>query len=190
VQQRVPGLAVDAAGRRAFVVAPGVVGEVRLDDLAVSYHRLERQTSLLDRVRDWLEPAAEAKDATGPVRTALRLPGGKLAVAGQGVRIVDTRSWRVREIDARADALRMADGLLLASGPDGVAAYDTRGRERFRVLAGKAAWVDQAYGGRAYVTEAGVDGDLVVELATGRVFARRPSVPWLLAAPAGSWWED
>jgi hypothetical protein len=78
-----PGLAVDPAGRRAFVVAAGApVAEVDLTTLGVAWHPLEERAGLGDRLADWLLPAAEAKAVHGPVRLAAWLGGGLLAVWG------------------------------------------------------------------------------------------------------------
>ena len=128
--------------------------------------------------------------ANGPVRTAVWLGDGRLAVAGDGLSLVDTGSWRVRSVDPRADSVLLAGDVLLASGrAAGLAAYDVDGRERFHGLAGKDTFVAGVYAGRAYVGVAGVDPLEVLDLATGRVVGRRATLPWLLTAPASSWWD-
>src|SRR3954453_857107 len=97
VERHVPGLAVDWPGRRAFVVAAGLVAQVDLRTLAVSYHSLRRTPSLLERGRGWLDPEADAKSAGGPARSAVWLGDGRLAVTGAdeerpaGLAFVDTR---------------------------------------------------------------------------------------------------
>src|SRR5918911_5035336 len=83
LRQNIPGLAVDPAGGRAFVVpGSGAIAEVSLATLSVSYHSVSEPVSLLGRVHDWLEPAAAAKGLNGPMRVARWLGGGVLAVAG------------------------------------------------------------------------------------------------------------
>jgi hypothetical protein len=134
--QRGAGLAVDPAGRRAFVVAPGApVAEVGLDDLEVAYHALERPAPPLDRLRRWLLPAAEAKAVSGPWRQARWVGGGLLAVAGgeqrvahdadgelvqreriAGVELVDTTRWHVYDLHATASLVGYQGGRLLLSG--------------------------------------------------------------------------
>jgi hypothetical protein len=134
--QRGAGLAVDPAGRRAFVVAPGEpVAEVGLDDLEVAYHPLERPASPLDRLRRWLLPAAEAKAVSGPWRQARWVGGGLLAVAAgeqrvahdadgelvqreriAGVELVDTTRWRAYDLHATASRVGYQGGRLLLSG--------------------------------------------------------------------------
>src|SRR5581483_2836405 len=72
IRSSVPGLAVDAGGGRAFVVAGGgAVAEVDLRTLAVRYHALAER-----------RPAAAEKGAGGPERHAAWLGGGLLAVTG------------------------------------------------------------------------------------------------------------
>jgi hypothetical protein len=134
--QRGAGLAVDPAGRRAFVVAPGApVAEVGLGDLAVAYHDLDRPASPLDRLRQWLLPAVEAKAVSGPWRQARWVGGGLLAVASgearvahdaggelvqregiAGVQLVDTARWRAYDLHANASMVGYQGGRLLLSG--------------------------------------------------------------------------
>ena len=134
--QRGAGLAVDPAGRRAFVVAPGApVAEVGLDDLRVGYHALDRPASPLDRLRQWLLPAAGAKAVDGPWRQARWVGGGLLAVASgeqrvahdakgelvqreriAAVELVDTSRWRAYDLHARASLVGYQGGRLLLFG--------------------------------------------------------------------------
>jgi hypothetical protein len=134
--QALPGLAVDPAGRRAYVVAAGApVAEVDLTTLRVGHHRLAPPTSPLRRLANWLVPPAEAKGATdGPTRHALWLGEGLLAVAGldaeasttrqgarevlrpSGLELVDTRTWTVRTLDRNTSGIMLAGGRLIATG--------------------------------------------------------------------------
>jgi hypothetical protein len=134
-RQAFPGLAVDPAGRRAYVVAAGApVAEVDLTTLRVGYHRLGRPTSPLRRLASWLLPPAEAKGAThGPARRALWLGEGLLAVAGRdavatntsqgagqverpsGLQLIDTHTWTVRAVDPHTSAIMLAGGRLFAT---------------------------------------------------------------------------
>jgi hypothetical protein len=178
LRQSLPGLAVDPSGRRALVVGPGLVADVDLAGLAVSYHDLAHPISLLGRLREWLEPTAYAKAASGPVRTARWLGGGILAVTGSdeepsdqsgrdagarvrpaGLSLVDIRNWSVRTIDRGATDVRVAGDLLLATGSGseppgdaiGLTAYELDGTRRFQRFAGRRAWVEQVHDARAYV---------------------------------------
>jgi hypothetical protein len=135
-ERREAGLAVDPAGGRAFVVAAGTpVAEVDLATLRVAYHGLSQPASFLRRLAGWFVPAAEAKLASGPLRSACWLGDGLLAVWGSdarvvrdagaepkveetpsGLKLVDTRRWTVRQVHPEATAVRWNDGRLLAFG--------------------------------------------------------------------------
>jgi hypothetical protein len=131
-----PGFAVDPDGRRAFVVPDsGPVVEIDLRTLAMSRHELDR-ASFLQRVLRWLTPAAEAKVMEGPVRQAVWLGDGLLAVSGAdyslvtnksgerlmridavGARLVDTHFWQTRVLSPGSSNLVAAPlGLLVAEG--------------------------------------------------------------------------
>jgi hypothetical protein len=166
------GLAVDPDGRRAYVFPPGSdAAAIDLETLALSYHALAKPVSLFGRIRDFLDPAAEAKAIEGPARFAQWLGGGLVAVSGTdystwkdresrlqmrstpaGLTLVDTRNWMVRRIDPHAAGASLAEGLLLATGSTceseggrctgiGVAAYELDGGLRYRLFAGKSVWV-------------------------------------------------
>jgi hypothetical protein len=212
VDSRLPGLAVDPQGRRAFVVDRSLTAEIDLRSLTVSYHTLERSASFLGRLRNWLEPAAQAKQVSGHVRSARWLGGDLLAVSGTdteqtatqpvGLLVVDTRSWNIRTIERRATSFVVAGDLLLATGSSwdpatskttgiGIAAYGFDGQNRFQLFDGESAWVAQVYGGRAHVGISGQEAPLqIVDLAAGRVVGeRRPPLPWLVQGVAAGWWE-
>jgi hypothetical protein len=142
-----PGLAVDGAGNRAFVVAAGApVTEVDLETMALSYHELSTPVSLLGRLRSWLEPAAEAKFLPhGPDRQARWLGDGMLAVWGldsevsqnqygnpvvrqlaAGVQLIDTRDWSVRTLDPHASELVVGEAACSPSGRYGIQASSRR----------------------------------------------------------------
>jgi hypothetical protein len=183
-----PGLAVDPDGRRAFVVGAGTpVAVVDLRSLQVAWHRTEPGPGLLRRLADWLLPAAEAKSVHGPVRVATWLGGGLLAVWGQdetepvvrgptveqwlrpaGLRLVDTRTWRVTTINPHASGAVWAGGRLLAygrllgppAGPDadeptqrtyGLTVFGPGDRRPVHLFGTRQVnWVE-VNGGRAYV---------------------------------------
>ena len=128
---------------------------------------------------------------SGPVTTATWAGDGRLAVVGEGLSLVDTGDWRVREVDPEASDVRVAGDLLLATGARaGLRAYGLDGRERFRLFGRAPVWVAGAYGGRAYVEFPDEDVLRVVDLASGRVTGRRPApLPWLITGRAASWWE-
>lgn len=199
VSVRRPGLAVDPEGNRAFVVgADEPPAEIDLAGGRVVYRT--RRVSLLGRLREWLEPSAEAKGMAGPVRDVRWLGGGRLAVAGEGadgpagLRIVDTADWSTRVVDRRAPGFTAADGALLVfeAAPDedtgiyrgrGLTAYAPDGTERFHLF-GRRRVVDLAAAGRyAYATVLPAQRrTYVVDLSAGRVVRvlARPKLPRLL----------
>jgi hypothetical protein len=145
-----PGLAVDPAGGRAFVVPAGDrLAEIDLATLRVSYRDTSEQRSTFARFRDWLDPPASAKGLNAPARQALWLGNGKLAVTGAdsadnadhmsataaGLRIVDTRNWTYRKLDGAISSVRLGGGLLLATG----SSYRIDGDERQETNAGLVA---------------------------------------------------
>jgi hypothetical protein len=204
--QRLPGVAVDPVGARAYVVqSTGPAAEIDIRTLAVSYHDLHADKSALARLASWWEPSAASKGMTGPVRTAQWLGDGLIAVTGHdeqfaagsggqgvlsdtpaGLAVIDTHDWTVATLDAGANAVKVANGMLLATGSTwsstgdqvaaiGLVAYGADRSRRFRLFPGAQAWVDFVLGGRAYVDE-GVPNATrigVVDLASGKVVAER-----------------
>jgi hypothetical protein len=129
-----PGLAIDPAGARAFVVQAGApIAEVDLRTLQVRSHTLAEPISLLGRLHNWLEPKADAKADEGPTRQALWLGRGLLAVTGYdghasldaqgrqaawetpaGLTLIDTRHWRARKLQSGVTDAALIDGTLFA----------------------------------------------------------------------------
>jgi hypothetical protein len=209
--QNIPGLAVDAASGRAFVVpATGAIAEVSLASLAVSYHTVTEPVSFLGRLHDLVEPKAEAKGISGPVRSARWLSDGVIAVFGgdesvsvdpngdpafgwkpAGLTLVDTNTWGSRSIDPGADSLTIEGDNLLATGSSwasqaqgqhgiGLVDYGFDGARRLALFQGRPAFVGLVFRGRAYVY---LDGVIkVVDLASGKLLRDRVArLPiWLL----------
>lgn len=131
-----PGLAADPATGRAFVVGTdSLVADVDPATLEVRYHDLSGSRSVLRRLADWLVPAAQAKGADGPVRSARWVGDGLIAVSGTnshfsrdadgnlhgatqaiGLTLVDTRSWSSRLLNPDASGFELAGGLVVAEG--------------------------------------------------------------------------
>jgi hypothetical protein len=136
LQHERAGLAVDAAGTRAYAVAAGApVAEVDLASLSASYHAPAQPVSLLGRLHDWVEPRAQAKEILfRSVRSALWLGDGRLAVVGvngtprwkdgrlavksvpSGLQVIDTRDWSSHVVDSRSSDLEVARNALLSWG--------------------------------------------------------------------------
>ena len=198
-RRRAAGLAVDPEGGRAFIIDPAnFVAEVDLSRLSVAYHGLRERVSLLGRLWNWLEPPAQAKGGgfTGPVRSALWLGGGIVAVTGwddrlvdaggyleqrstpAGVTLVDTLDWAMRRIDEGASDIKLAGGALLAYGSlwDGSAwsgiglrVYSKDGERQFELFDGQPIFTVQAAGGYAYPQLENSCRGWVVDLSSGRV---------------------
>jgi hypothetical protein len=152
-----PGLAVDPAGARAFVVqADAPVTEVDLRTFQVHPHHAG--------------PWAKATDdeVVGPRRDALWLGHGLLAITGSdsgktpaGLTLVDTRRWRARTIDARATDAALVSGTLLAStflengsrttSGSGLTGFSIEGRRRFHLFGRQQLTGVQPVGSKALV---------------------------------------
>jgi hypothetical protein len=198
MRSRTPGVAISPDGTRAVVVSAGArVAEVDLDTLRVSYHHLSEPVSLLGRLRDWLEPEAQAKVVEGPHRFARWLGDHHVAVTGMdnhgvkdgewntsavGLRLIDTRTWTVRTLAEHVTGFVFARDLLLAFGGNwpqgstgaGLRAYEEGGGERFHALGEQPiGWVETAWP-YAYVPHGDGQGRRfqVVDLTTGQLVAR------------------
>ena len=199
-ESRRPGLAFDPAGR-AFVVgsAGEPVAEIDLATLAVTYHEPGERRSFFARLRDWIEPAAEAKmPLAGSSRNALWLGDGKIAVWGEdsvpvgadrvettpaGLSIIDTSAWTVDIVDRTATEVTRVEETLLATdlsiGSSGLTGYSLDGERRYRLFEGTSAHVWQSLGNTAYVT-ASRQRIHAVDVTTGRVLRSLRRMPQLL----------
>lgn len=189
-----PGLALDASGRAFVVQRAAPVAEVDLRDLRVRLHAPVRGT------------LAAAKADSGPTRFALWLGNGLLAVTGTddvayedargrlqqretaaGLKLVDTRSWRIRTLDRETSRMAFADGTLLGYGltwdsrvqklsGGGLRGYRLDGTLRFHRYAGEP--ISAALPLRHSVLVAGAAGSrlfavgALVDPATGRELRR------------------
>jgi hypothetical protein len=199
-EQAMPGIAADSTGRRVYVVpAGGPLAEVDVASLEVTYHRLGRSESPLQRLAHWWAPPAEAKIISGPSRNALWLGEGQLAVTGydgsakghhmvipSGLELIDTANWTVRQVDRHSSSAMLAAGRLLAFGTafgtgkdganqgHGLTLYGPGNRQPVhRFGAKQVSWI-QVDGDLAYVqlmdaNVSNVDGYAVVDLRSDRV---------------------
>jgi hypothetical protein len=194
-----PGTFAARGKGRAFVAwAADEIAEVDLASLRVTYHPLDEETSLLGRLRDWLEPPAEAKGAAdGSLRRALWLGNGLLAVSGfddhallrggsqdqrttpAGLRLVNTGSWSWRMLEPRATAATLAGTTLLVFGSFytsetglfegmGLSAYTLEGEKRFHHFEAEPIWFVETAGSYAYVGFDDSCAGALVELSSGR----------------------
>jgi hypothetical protein len=204
-----PGLAVDVAGNRAFVVGgSGLVAEVDLATLAVSYRQPRVSRSLLSRLTGWLDPAAHAKIVDGPYRTAVWLDG-VVAIAGYdavtsgdtmtthpyGLRLYDPRTNELRTIAPDATRLDASSGVLLAYGTrydgrssavagNGLSGYRADGTRRFHLFGTAPVETLFAAEGEAYVWSGGMLH--AVDLAHGAVRTSRKPAGMVVFLTAGS----
>jgi hypothetical protein len=191
-----PGLAVSAAGECAYVIgAAGVVAEVDLHTLAVSYHSPAAPRSFRSRIGAWLEPAADAKGLDGPQVHAQWLGNGIVAVAGTryhlartatariwqsveptGLWLIDTRRWTQRTIDKRASGFALAGDTILAFG---VRSEFLSGETRFEGM-GVSAYAPDATKRFDVLEDVPISS---VQAGGGRAYAWRSDtrVPWRIA---------
>jgi hypothetical protein len=202
----IPALAVDSEAQRAYVVgADQLVAEIDLQTLTVTYHELQERFSAFASRPGSLGPRAAAKWSTGHVRRALWLGNGTFALSGEdtsgtpgvdargnhividaasapaGLKLVDTRSFSTRTLDANASDFSFAGGILLATGmlsPPGARAtgiglvgYDLAGRRRFHRFGADFNIFMRTAAHYIYVyrNERGDDHVLVLNLRSGRV---------------------
>jgi hypothetical protein len=190
----IPALAVDPAGARALVLpAAGPVAEVDLASGRVDYHEVHEPVSLIGRLRNWLEPAAEAKTAEGPERQAVWVGEHLVAVSGQdiherakggeqttpaGVALIDVRRWTKRILDEHASQVSFSAGTLLAYGTTwtdathergmGLTGYGLDGQERFHLFENEPIYFVETAGPYAYVWR-GRQSPVAVDLRSGKV---------------------
>jgi hypothetical protein len=198
---RTPALAVDPGRRRAYVVSsrPHAV-EIDLRRRRVSHHRLVARPSLLERLRELVEPSAAAASAqVGIVRRAAWIGDGRIALSGYdadvvwrpqgaveaerrpaGLQVIDTRDWSVRTLDEEASSFVVAEGMVLTGGAGGrgLVAYSPDGREAFHVLEDRRVEVVATAGSLAYVRTPPEPALQVVDVTGARVVASdaRPEV--------------
>jgi hypothetical protein len=182
-REEIPALVIDEVGRRALVVSGRRVAAISLRNLSVTEHTLTEPVSLLGRVRNWLEPAAQAKLAEGYSRTGAWLGDGRFAVTGMDyadlagipapLTLIDTQDWTMRAVGKGGAALAVVEDALLLFGfhrNDGVRGYDFEGEERFHLLRGQGAWV-QVVRGLAYAQIGDGRRIAVIDPARGRKIA-------------------
>lgn len=188
-----PALAVDREAGRAYVVgAERAAATINVKTMRVSYHPVGGSG---------LGVRATTKSTDGHERTAQYLGEGVLAVSGvdnrssidangdlqwharaAGLRLLDTRTWRSRLLNADASSFEAGAGLVFALGGSwdsetqtqesvGVVAYGRDGRERYRLYEGEPAWVRPAHSlGYAYGRDPRRYS--VVDLRSGKVVGR------------------
>jgi hypothetical protein len=207
-RQRAPALAVDRAGRRAYVVSAteSKVVEVDLVSGRTIVHDLARARTVLDRLRDLVDPPAQAKGAEGPVRHAALVDAGVLAVSGcdetpdgdpnacdrpYGLRLIDTRRWTSRTIDPRASRFWVAQGVVVVDAYGygegkrlGLRAFGADGDLRVSALRGRDVVVQiDAHHVYAHIVGSPRGPTHVIDLRTARTSLLPARIPYLIPAP-------
>ena len=191
-RQSVPALAVNEEGTRALVIpAGGRIADVDLDTMQVTYHDLSEPVSFWGRLREWLEPAAQAKAIDGPDRNAVWLPNGLVAVSGAqytmdgdqmdmtpaGLVLIDPSDWSVHRLSDEPSWVTLRGGALLASvwndGSNGqkLIVFDEDGEHRF-TLTREATDLSQTWGSWLYATSSDGTRFEIVDLESGKTVGR------------------
>jgi hypothetical protein len=190
-----PAVAVDPKGARALVIpAARLLAEIDLTTGQVAYREVREPVSLLGRLRNWFEPAAEAKAAEGPARQAAWVGEHLVALSGQdahrlaegheqttpaGLALIDVRHWKKRTLDEHASQFSFSAGTLLAYGTTwnsatqetrgmGLTAYGLDGKRRFHLFADEPIYYLETAGSYAYVWRDGAS-PVAVDLRSGSV---------------------
>ena len=189
-----PALAVDAAGGRAFVVAPRdpLIAEVDLASGAVVYHPLGASAAKGNEQAWWRDAhwTADGYIAITGEHMPRPRPNGRPAAGPlpYGLRLVDPRDWSIRTVHRRTNVLDTAGDRLLASGTTwsagwrrststGLFGFDLSGRPAFDRFAGKDVSVLGDHGRYAYVWVRPARMLHVLDLRTGRSVNTIPAPP-------------
>ena len=162
-----PGLAVDAAANRAFVVSgDGSIAEVELQSLTVSSHEL----APVERQPEAVADGGGGNLGEGSIRIARWVGEGRFVVTGgddviaqspngpvqrhenAGLRLVDTTTWQQTVLDKDVDWFAWTGRFIVGQSypPQRLVVFDPNGDLRFRsTLAANGV---QVAGGRAYLT--------------------------------------
>jgi hypothetical protein len=166
---RLPGLAVDSAGRRAFLVdTDHAVAIVDLASLRIRYVPLR--------------PPVRPVGASAFIQTAYWVGNGKLAVGGwdetpsgplitAGFRLIDIGNGKARTIGRRVNILHFDGRSLLADQDDALVAYAPDGTRRFAIP--MPSGLIEVVGRYGYIigdgTEKGRNRRTIVDLDTGAI---------------------
>ncbi len=200
--QRMPGLAVDVAAHRAYVIAADrpAIAEIDLTSGTATMHGLTVRRTALQRLEDLLVDSAEAKGVVGPARWLHTLGSGQLAVTGAtyndasrrpprrlGLWIIDPSDWTWRPADERID-------WVLPTAGGGLTAFDYRGGRIARFGPdGRRVWqwqrrrgVDaQAHGSLVYARDRAAQRTYVLDARDGRTLNTLPTArqPFIVPEP-------
>lgn len=206
----VPGLAYDAAGRRAFVIPPeGALAEIDLASRRPVVRYRTPPASFVDRLAGSFLPTADAKLGEWETVRAVWLGEGLLAVSGEtgstmdldtsaaGVSVLDTTNWKACLLDPGPTHVAVSGDVLIAwgggefgeLGGTGLVGYDLSDGSRWHRF-GRQHLDLQVYGRYGYAINSW-DGWRVrtVDLATGTILHRhRGRPPTVLPTGASAGW--
>jgi hypothetical protein len=166
---RSPAVVLDAKARHAYVIGEGEgCARVDLRTLRVEWHRLphafDAQAGLASKPQEHLGTTNPSRDLD---RRALWLGDGKIAITGEdvwtsdgfdrtapaGLKILDTRTWKVRLLDPRVSLVRIVRNRLVATGPNaGLIIYSFSGDRLLRRFVGKNVSVSETRGRRIKIS--------------------------------------
>jgi hypothetical protein len=193
-ETRAPGLAVDAATNRAYVVgADGLIAEIDLEALTVAYHGGERTLAKVgaDRYRQAVSLGNGMLAVTGTDWSTVEVNGGlQGTTTPAGLYLVKAETGAARLLQHDAAAAKVVGRSLLAYGAgygtvapkktgSGLTVYELDGTLRAHLFGAAPVSEVKAYNGLAYVSLPDRSGHIaVVDPAAGRVLRTisRPSL--------------
>jgi hypothetical protein len=162
-RQEWPGLAVDAAGRRAFVVqASGPIAEIDLETLTVSMHPTRTLAVRRKALEGWTRSATWFAPYIAVTGWNASFDGEASHGAPTGLTLIDSRDWSARTVEPRYTATAVAGDTLLAFGVTrdeqaqrdrgmGLTGYALDGTQRFHLFGNTPVYDIAVADGYAYV---------------------------------------
>ncbi len=188
-----PALAADRESGRAYVVAADslLVAEVDLATGAVTYHALGARASKGNVETLWRDAAWAGDGQLAVTGERHPLPGRRRrppVPVPFGVRLIDTRDWSIRTLDARPSLMQVAGNTILAHGSrwhtgwrrgksTGLLAYDSSGRRAFSRFRGQDVLTLGSRGRFAYVWVRPTRMLHVIDLRDGHSISAMPRPP-------------
>jgi hypothetical protein len=191
-----PAFAVDADGKRAFVVEPrGRATEVDLTTMRVRSHRLA--APLRVACPPALANAKSGNTECSSFRRAAWLGSGRMAFFGAdtvvgrsgvvtnlpgGVSVIDTTRWTAWTVENASRAKLAGDTLMVYGGRSGteeeigvgLRGYGLDGRERFHVFGSDHVYAVELGNGYAYALSSSTLR--IVDVASGRIVRELPAL--------------
>jgi hypothetical protein len=179
---RIPALALDPSGARAYVLGAGEpIAEVSLPGLGLRYRPWPHTRAA--SARRHAQARGSAYPRIGPELHAGWLGDGRVVICGrdgldprayraEGLRILDTIAWKARMVDRNATAFALSTGMVFPLGASSLTAFDGGGHRVFHALDGHTIDNLEVIEGILYV-EYG-SRLLAFDPASGRLLATHP----------------